>query len=263
MIALLTGLVASLDESTAIIDVAGVGYLVQASTRTLAALPRPPEPARLLIETIIREDAFLLFGFADPAERDWFRLLTTVQGVGAKVALGILSALSPKDLATAIGAGRSRRAHPRARRRPQTRHPPAHRIARKIHRDAHRVHGGRGARDRRRLGRVGRFRRPVHPGLPPRRSRPRPEPRPGSGRAGRLDRHGAPPMLARTGAITAVRRPSLQRVQGSALAVFFRVPAGGTHVAQKPRLPPITAEWLIFPPCLVTSFATSLTQGMG
>jgi Holliday junction DNA helicase RuvA len=105
MIALLTGLVASLDESTAIIDVAGVGYLVQASTRTLAALPRPPEPARLLIDTIIREDAFLLFGFADPAERDWFRLLTTVQGVGAKVALGILSALSPKDLATAIGAG--------------------------------------------------------------------------------------------------------------------------------------------------------------
>ena len=83
----------------------GVGYLVHASTRTLAALPHPPAVAQLLIETHVREDAILLFGFADPGERDWFRLLTTVQGVGAKVALGILSALSPRDLVSAIAAG--------------------------------------------------------------------------------------------------------------------------------------------------------------
>ncbi len=87
------------------IDVAGVGYLVHASTRTLSALPTPPAMARVLVETQVREDAITLYGFADPAERDWFRLLTTVQGVGAKVALGLLSALSPKDLVGAIAAG--------------------------------------------------------------------------------------------------------------------------------------------------------------
>ncbi len=105
MIARLTGRVAQRDEASCIIDVNGVGYLVQASTRTLAALPSPPEPAVLLIETLVREDAILLYGFADSAERDWFRLLTTVQGVGAKVALSVLSALSPRDLVTAIAAG--------------------------------------------------------------------------------------------------------------------------------------------------------------
>lgn len=104
MIALLTGQVMALDAGTCVVDVNGVGYLVHASTRTLSALPKPPAPARVLVETVVREDAIHLFGFAEPAERDWFRLLTTVQGVGAKVALGILSALSPKDLATAIAA---------------------------------------------------------------------------------------------------------------------------------------------------------------
>jgi Holliday junction DNA helicase RuvA len=104
MIALLTGQVMALDAGTCVVDVHGVGYLVHASTRTLSALPKPPAPARVLVETVVREDAIHLFGFAEPAERDWFRLLTTVQGVGAKVALGILSALSPKDLATAIAA---------------------------------------------------------------------------------------------------------------------------------------------------------------
>ena len=104
MIALLTGLVEALEADRCIIDVGGVGYLVQASTRTLAALPKPPAAARVLVETVVREDAILLYGFAESAERDWFRLLTTVQGVGAKVALAILSALSPRDLVSAIGA---------------------------------------------------------------------------------------------------------------------------------------------------------------
>ncbi len=105
MIAMLTGVVAGLEPDRCIIDVHGVGYLVQASTRTLAALPAPPAPARIMVETLVREDAILLFGFAEPAERDWFRLLTTVQGVGAKVALGILSAMSPSALVAAIAAG--------------------------------------------------------------------------------------------------------------------------------------------------------------
>ncbi len=105
MIALLRGTVESLDEDRCVVDVGGVGYLVQASTRTLAALPRPPSPARLLVETQVREDAITLYGFADTAERDWFRLLLTVQGVGAKVALNLLSALSPSDLIRAIAAG--------------------------------------------------------------------------------------------------------------------------------------------------------------
>jgi holliday junction DNA helicase RuvA len=104
VIARLTGRVETRDDTSCIIDVNGVGYLVHASTRTLAALPTPPEIARLLIETHLREDAILLYGFTDPAERDWFRLLTTVQGVGARVALSILSALSPKDLTTAIAS---------------------------------------------------------------------------------------------------------------------------------------------------------------
>ena len=102
MIALLTGRIESLDAAGCIIDVNGVGYLVPASTRTLSALPTAPGLARILIETVVREDAILLYGFADPAERDWFRLLTTVQGVGAKVALSILSTLAPRALIAAI-----------------------------------------------------------------------------------------------------------------------------------------------------------------
>ncbi len=87
------------------LDVNGVGYLVHASSRTLAALPQPPASAKVLVETHVREDAILLYGFADSAERDWFRLLTTVQGVGGRVALSVLSALSPRDLIGAIAAG--------------------------------------------------------------------------------------------------------------------------------------------------------------
>jgi Holliday junction DNA helicase RuvA len=105
MIAQLTGRVEALEDGRCVIDVNGVGYLVHASSRTLAALPSPPTPARLLVETHVREDAILLYGFADSAERDWFRLLTTVQGVGGRVALSVLSALSPRDLVAAIAAG--------------------------------------------------------------------------------------------------------------------------------------------------------------
>jgi Holliday junction DNA helicase RuvA len=105
LIARLTGSVEALEDGRCIIDVNGVGYLVHASTRTLSALPTPPEMARLLVETHVREEAILLYGFIDSAERDWFRLLTTVQGVGGRVALSVLSVLSPPELTAAIAAG--------------------------------------------------------------------------------------------------------------------------------------------------------------
>lgn len=104
MIAQLTGRIEAMADGTCIVDVNGVGYLVHASSRTLAGLPQPPAPAKLLVETHVREDAIVLYGFGDSAERDWFRLLTTVQGVGGKVALSLLSALSPRDLVGAIAA---------------------------------------------------------------------------------------------------------------------------------------------------------------
>ncbi|MGE0416676.1 MAG: Holliday junction branch migration protein RuvA [Acetobacteraceae bacterium] len=105
MIAQLTGRVETMADGTCIVDVNGVGYLVHASSRTLSALPPPPATSRLLIETHVREDAILLYGFADAAERDWFRLLTTVQGVGGRVAMSILSALSTRDLLAAVASG--------------------------------------------------------------------------------------------------------------------------------------------------------------
>jgi holliday junction DNA helicase RuvA len=105
VIAQLTGRIEALEDGRCIIDVNGVGYLVHASTRTLSALPASPEIARILVETHVRDDAILLYGFIDSAERDWFRLLTTVQGVGGRVALAVLSVLSPRDLTAAIAAG--------------------------------------------------------------------------------------------------------------------------------------------------------------
>ena len=105
MIAQLTGRLDAVSESTCVIAVGGVGYLVQASSRTLSALAEPPALAKVLVETHVREDAIVLYGFASAAERDWFRLLTTVQGVGGRVALNILSVLSPADLIGAIAAG--------------------------------------------------------------------------------------------------------------------------------------------------------------
>jgi Holliday junction DNA helicase RuvA len=104
VIAKLKGLIDSVDEGGAVIDVNGVGYLVSASARTLRNLAAGQE-ATVLVETIVREDAIALYGFLETAERDWFRILTTVQGVGAKVALSILSTLSPEEIARAIAAG--------------------------------------------------------------------------------------------------------------------------------------------------------------
>lgn len=103
MISRLRGVVDSVTETGCVVDVGGVGYLVFCSSRTLGALPEGV--STLLIETQVREDAITLYGFLTAAEREWFRLLTTVQGVGAKVALGILSALSPDQLIAAISSG--------------------------------------------------------------------------------------------------------------------------------------------------------------
>ena len=103
MIAKLKGLIDSVDDGGAVIDVNGVGYLVSASARTLRDLVVGAE-ATMLVETIVREDAIALYGFLQTAERDWFRILTTVQGVGARVALSILSTLSPDEIARAIAA---------------------------------------------------------------------------------------------------------------------------------------------------------------
>lgn len=104
MIAKLTGVLDSQGVDSAVVDVGGVGYLVFASRRTLGQLGGTGKPVALHIETHVREDHIHLYGFIDTAERDWFRLLTTVQGVGAKVALAILGVLPPDRLATAIAA---------------------------------------------------------------------------------------------------------------------------------------------------------------
>jgi Holliday junction DNA helicase RuvA len=102
MIGKLTGTIDSVGEDFLILDVHGVGYLVHCPARTLQDLPAAGQTVALAIETYVREDQIRLFGFFSVAEREWFRLLQTVQGVGAKVALAILSTLKPADLATAI-----------------------------------------------------------------------------------------------------------------------------------------------------------------
>jgi Holliday junction DNA helicase RuvA len=102
MIGKLTGTVDSVGDDYLVLDVHGVGYLVHCSARTLQDLPATGQTVALAIETYVREDQIRLFGFFSAAEREWFRLLQTVQGVGAKVALAILSTLKPADLATAI-----------------------------------------------------------------------------------------------------------------------------------------------------------------
>jgi Holliday junction DNA helicase RuvA len=102
MIARLSGILAELTADGAVIDVGGVGYVVHASSRTLDALGPVGGEVLILTELQVREDAWTLFGFGSPAERDSFRALTSVQGVGGKVALAILSVLSPDELARAV-----------------------------------------------------------------------------------------------------------------------------------------------------------------
>lgn len=104
MIARLTGVLAEAGADHAVIDVSGVGYLVQASTRTLSAIGPPGGTVMLFTEMHVREDAMTLFGFGSAAERDWFRLLTGVQGVGGRVALAILSTLSADELQRAVAS---------------------------------------------------------------------------------------------------------------------------------------------------------------
>jgi Holliday junction DNA helicase RuvA len=102
MIGKLKGVIDSYGEDNVILDVNGVGYEVHCSARTLQALPALGEAATLSIETYVREDVIKLYGFASDAERGWFKLLQTVQGVGAKVALAVLGTLKPSELATAV-----------------------------------------------------------------------------------------------------------------------------------------------------------------
>src|SRR4051812_29905239 len=104
MIAKLSGTLDSVGPDGAVIDVGGVGYLAFCSTRTLGRLPPAGGAVRLLVETHVREDHIHLYGFIDAAERDWFRLLTTVQGGGARLALAGLSAIAPEGLTLAIAA---------------------------------------------------------------------------------------------------------------------------------------------------------------
>ena len=102
MIGKLKGTVDEIDEDHLVVDVHGVGYVAFCGARTLSALPGAGEAVVLFIETVVREDAIRLYGFLSAAERDWFRLLQTVQGVGAKVALAVTGTLSAGDLANAV-----------------------------------------------------------------------------------------------------------------------------------------------------------------
>lgn len=103
MIAKLKGIIDNIGEDCCIIDVNGVGYLVNMSSRSLSKL-KQGEYASLLIETVIKEDSITLFGFQSPWEKEWFNTLTKIQGVGGKVCLSILSALSPAQLSQAVSA---------------------------------------------------------------------------------------------------------------------------------------------------------------
>lgn len=105
MIGKLSGTVDGAGVDAMLLDVGGVGYLVHCSPRTLSALPPPGQPVSLLIDTHVREDMIRLYGFATEAEREWFRLMQGVQGVGAKVALAILGVLSTAALAKAVAGG--------------------------------------------------------------------------------------------------------------------------------------------------------------
>lgn len=105
MIGKLKGRIEHLDEESALLDVGGVCYEVWCSRHSLTALPAVGEATALWTELQVREDSMTLFGFATVEEREWYRLLITVQGVGSRVALAILSILRGQELATAIAAG--------------------------------------------------------------------------------------------------------------------------------------------------------------
>ena len=107
MISKLTGKIDSFADNHLILDVQGVGYQIFASARTLSRIGQVGDGASLLIDTHVREDHIHLYGFADAAEQRWFRLLTSVQGVGAKVGMAILGACPPDKLALAIASNRS------------------------------------------------------------------------------------------------------------------------------------------------------------
>lgn len=104
MIGKLSGIIDSIQSGHLILDVGGVGYVVSASSRTLSRIGQPGDPVSLRIETQVREDAITLFGFQEASEQEWFRLLTSVQGVGAKVGLAILGTCPPEKLSLAIAA---------------------------------------------------------------------------------------------------------------------------------------------------------------
>ena len=102
MIGKLKGTIDEIGEDHVVVDVHGVGYVAFCSSRTLGRLGSPGEAVILFIETYVREDQFKLFGFLSALEREWFRLLQSVQGVGSKVALAVLSTLTPGEIANAI-----------------------------------------------------------------------------------------------------------------------------------------------------------------
>ena len=102
MIGKLKGLVDDVDDDTVIVDVGGVGYACLCPGRTVSALPGRGQLVEMFVETVVREDSIRLYGFATLAEKQWFNLLMTVQGVGAKVALGVLSVMGPSELMSAI-----------------------------------------------------------------------------------------------------------------------------------------------------------------
>ena len=104
MFAKLTGKIDMMQDGKLILDVGGVGYLVSASGRTLGLIGNVGDGASLLIETVVREDQISLYGFADQMEKEWFTLLCSVQGVGAKAALAILAVVPPEELPVVIAA---------------------------------------------------------------------------------------------------------------------------------------------------------------
>ena len=215
MIGKLKGVVDSYGEDFVILDVHGVGYVVHCSSRTLQNLPPTGEAAVLSIETHVREDMIRLFGFRSDSEREWFRLLQSVQGVGSKVALGILSVLDPGSLATAIATGdkasvaRGPGVGPKLAQRIVSElkdKAPGLRLRRPGPHPPHRRGRGQeraGARDRRHLG-PGQSRLPPGPGLGSRCRRDQ------AGRRGGRGEDADPAGFAGAGAITLChpRRPA-------------------------------------------------------